>query len=172
MYFRKGIHEWPSDVQICGLYVCLSVFFLTGICKVDAFIVALGWFAQKDGLQQDDHSQWERSQIHAKNHHVQTVPPVQEITPQALYPDLLTLEPEETCRYVIYLYYSCSFVIMIYRYIEVLLRTYQPPRPCGRSCAGCSDAERRSFPDTSPWRWIPPTAWSETTYTRPNEGGI
>lgn len=52
--------------------------------------------AEEVTFEHDEHSQCEGCQIHAQHHHVQAVPPVQEVAPQALNPDFLTLIPEES----------------------------------------------------------------------------
>lgn len=49
-------------------------------------------------FEHDQHSQREGSQVHAEHHHVQAVPPVQEVAPQPLDPHLLTFIPEKSCN--------------------------------------------------------------------------
>lgn len=71
---------------------------LTCLGEVNTLVCAVQVMAQEVTFEDDENTQDEGGQVHAEDHHVQAVPPVQEVAAKTLDPDLLTLVPEETCR--------------------------------------------------------------------------
>lgn len=68
---------------------------LTGLSEVDTVICLAVVKTEKVAFEHNDDPQRKRSQVHTEHYHVQAVPPVQEVTPEALEPNLLTLIPEK-----------------------------------------------------------------------------
>lgn len=72
--------------------------FLTSLSEVDTLLCAAVVLAEEDAFEHDEHTQGKGRQVHAEHHHVQAVPPVQEVAPQPFNPHFLALIPEESCR--------------------------------------------------------------------------